>query len=177
MGETPKSYSKMPTLPPGVPSNRKKPFPCISKRLYLDGPRLFRNGLGEHFTFTTQNLYPGGYDLTLKARGREAGELTINVSIRASRKENKVSISSISCRAQDNPNDAYSRPSGENRGYGIVRLAIQFAKRTARELGITRITIQPYCRALHEHYAKSGFREEPVSGTIRKHEMVMHLKD
>lgn len=178
MGDALRILPRRPTPLPRAPSRRQRPFFRASKHLFFENPQqtLLRNSFGERFTLTNQKVCAGGYDLELRSLGRESGELTISISIRAEKKNNKVSISSITCKVSDKPDETYSKPSRENRGFGIVRLALQFARQTARELGITRITIQPYCRALEDHYLSFGFSKSPVTDTIRKHELVMHLE-
>jgi len=109
------------------------------------------------------------------SKGREAGELIITIGFSVYKEKNKGCISSITCWTPDAPDMTCSKPSKENRGFGIVRLALQFAKKLAKEQGITRITIQLYCRALENHYIQSGFNKEPVTDTIKKHELVMQL--
>ena len=135
------------------------------------------NSLGERFTITVERVHSGGYDIKLKSKDREAGELTIDIGIRTYKEKNKVCISSITCWTPDSPDQSYSKPSKKNRGFGILRLAIQFAKKLAKEHGISRITIMPYCRGLQTHYINSGFRVEEPSDTIKKYELVMHLQN
>lgn len=164
---------------PRAPSRRQKPFKHTSKQLIFENPEhtILRNALGERFTITIERLYTGGHDIELKSKDRGAGDLIIDISIRTDKEKNKVCISSITCWTPCLPDQAYSKPSKENRGFGIVRLAIQFAKKLAREQDISRITIQPYCRALENHYTKFGFNKVPISDTIKNHELVMHLEN
>ncbi len=178
MGKALKIQPQRPIPLQRVPSRRQMPFNPTSKQLMFENTERtsLKNSLGERFTLTVERLYPGGYDIELKSKDREAGQLIIDISLRTYKEKNKVCISSITCWTPKLPDQAYSKPPKENRGFGIIRLAIQFAKKIAKEQGISRITIMPYCFALRDHYVNSGFREEPVSDTIKKHELVMHLK-
>ncbi|MCP4647003.1 MAG: hypothetical protein GY852_04605 [bacterium] len=179
MGEALNIRPQKPTSLPRASSRRQRPcVPNISKRLFFENPAqtLLINALGERFTLKVARLYSGGYDLELKSKDRGAGELRINIGIRTYKEKNKVCISSITCWTPETPETLYSKPSKENRGFGIVRLAIHVAKKIAKEQDVSRITIQPYCRELQAHYLSSGFREEPISDTIKRHELVMHLK-
>ena len=180
MGEALTIRPQRPTSLHRVTSRRQRSFtPNTSKRLFFENPErtLLSNAFGERFTLKVERLYSGGYDIELKSKDREAGELVIDISLRTYKEKDKVCISSITCWIPEAPETSYSKPSKENRGFGIVRLAIHFAKKIAKAQEVSRITIQPYCRALQAHYLSSGFRIEQPSDTIKKHELVMHLKN
>ena len=163
----------------GASSRRQKPFTKNPKKLLFENPEhtILRNALGERFTLSVAQSCGIAYDVTLKSKDRETGELIIKISISADKEKNKVCISSITSHTPKTLHQSCSKPSRENRGFGIVRLALHFAKKLAKEQGITRITIQPYCRALENHYINSGFNKSPVTDTIKKHELVMELKN
>jgi hypothetical protein len=180
MGESLNIRPQRPTPLPRAPSRRQRFFKRpTSKKLFFENPERtsLSNALGERFTLTVERVCSHGYDIELKSKDREAGELIIDISIRSYKEKNKVCISSITCWTPESPETSYSKPSKENRGFGLVRLAIKFAKKFARAQDISRITIMPYCRELQAHYISSGFRIEEPSDTIKKHELVMHLKN
>lgn len=169
-------------IPSAAPS-RSTPTPSPKfpqpgpKTLSFDTPNRLVNRLGEKFDIKIKHLYEGkACQISLSSKERGAGELNVEILLLAFPDENKVIISSI--KQGSGITISYDKPPEENTGYGIMRLALVFAKALAKKEGITRISTTPSCHAVRSHYKKFGFVQAPPEESSMCHsDIVLYLQD
>lgn len=163
----------------GVLPQRESPAGFIfnPKHLFMKSEGILANRLGEQFTLSSYHSRNGlDFFFTIKSKDREAGTLEVNIDMGIDREHKKVKIWAISTAAPPYNVSVLRCPEPEHRGYGIMRIVLSLAKEIARERGIEMITVVPSGRKLDKYYSSFGFREEPETEGLDKHEMVFRLR-
>ncbi len=146
------------------------------KTLGFDSPRLLTNRLGEKFDIKIDLFEEGKIcKISLSSRERAAGEMRVEITLIAFPEENSIIISAIKQGSEDYI--SYDKPPEENKGYGLMRLALAFARSLARKEGATEILTSCPCSAVRERYKKFGFvPTTSEDGWKARHDLILHLQ-
>ncbi|MBD3398218.1 hypothetical protein GF412_03425 [Candidatus Micrarchaeota archaeon] len=169
-----------------VPCRKSCPKPFTRKRLFYEPPCTMRNIRGDRFQAQGGFFYSGALDLfykiTLLNHTRPLGRIELEIYLVVSKARNCVKVHELNTSSEFAPRPRFARPSGEDRGYGVLPIALESARALAEDSGISRITIiptrdfPPSYRALRAYYEKFGFTQNgPDRRELEHQELSMQL--
>jgi hypothetical protein len=169
-----------------VPCSKSCPKPFTRKRLFHEPPCTMRNIRGDHFHVSGRFILNGAtdlfYKLALLNHTRPLGHLELEIYLVISKERNRVRVHELKTSSGFASRPRYAKPAEEDRGYGVLPIALETARALAEDSGITRITIIPvrdyHCsyKALKSYYEKFGFTQSgPDRRELEHQEFSMRL--
>ena len=169
-----------------VPCKKSCPKPFTRKRLFYEPPFTMRNTQGDRFQLCSNFYYSQGlelfYRISLLNHERPLGRLQLLIHLLISKKEDKVKVHGISTHSEFAPRPQYGKPAEEDRGYGVLPIALEAARALAEDSRISRITIIPSAsyknsyKSLKAYYEKFGFTNfGPDADFLECNELSMQL--